>query len=97
MATRIRAWRLANNVYRPWEPDANGHWQSTELAFAIGMEDGWATIYSRGGRRMLREGEVEAEFARRRQTLAGQQDELTNRDAEIERLRRLLDERQGQA
>jgi len=49
MATRIRAWRLANNVYHPWEPDAHGRWQSTELAFAIGMEDGWGTIYSHKG------------------------------------------------
>ena len=77
----IRAWRLTNGIYRPWEPEANGRWQSAKFAFAIGLEEGWGSIFTRDGRRIVREGEAEAALARR--------------DAEIERLRHLLDARQG--
>ncbi len=45
-----------------------------------------AAVYLGDGRRMLTEGEVEF-------TLARQADEIARRDAEIERLRRLLEER----
>jgi hypothetical protein len=84
----IRAWRLANGIYRPWEPEISGRWQSARFAFAIGMEDGWASVFTRDGRRVVREGEAESELARMREALLG-------RDAEIERLQRLLDERRG--
>jgi Uma2 family endonuclease len=77
----IRAWRLVEGVYRPWEPDAGGRWQSEEIAVAIGLEGTLATVYTRQGKRVLHEGEVEEELARLR--------------AEVERMRRLLDERQG--
>jgi hypothetical protein len=48
---------------------------------AIGLEGTLATVYTREGRRLLHEGEIEEELARLR--------------AEVERMRRLLDERQG--
>lgn len=75
----IRAWRLIEGRYRPWLPEADGRWHSRHLALAFDLEDGWATVYGRDGRRILREGEVEAERAHLR--------------AEIAHLRRLLDER----
>ena len=85
----IRAWRLEGGVYRPWSPDADGRWHSRQLALAIGLEGAWATVYTRDGQRVLREGEVEVERAQLRE-------ELARRDAELERLRRLLDEQQRQ-
>jgi hypothetical protein len=77
---RGRAWRLTEGVFRPWEPDGEGRWQSAQIPVAIGLEGMLVTVYTRDGRRMLREGEIEAERIRQ--------------DAELERLRRLLDERQ---
>ena len=80
-------WRLGSargvweGVYRPREPDADGRWQSEEIAVAIGLEGTLATVCTREGERQLREGEVAEELARLR--------------AEVERMRRLLDERQG--
>jgi hypothetical protein len=56
-------------------------WQSAQIEVAIGLEGMLATVYTRDGRRMLREGEIAEALARK--------------DAELERLRRLLDERQG--
>jgi hypothetical protein len=91
----IRARRLTNGIYRPWEPDTKGRWQSARLAFAIGLEDGWGSVFTRAGRRIVREGEAESELARMREELASQHEALLSRDAEIERLRRLLDERKG--
>ncbi len=85
----IRAWRLVDGVYHPWSPDADGRWHSRQIAVAIGLEGTWATVYTRDGRRLLREGEVEQERAR----LA---EELARRDPELERLRQRLAERQGQ-
>lgn len=75
-----RGWRLVEGVYRPWEPDADGRWQSTTIEVAIGLEGVLAAIYTCEGRRMLREGEVEEELGRLR--------------GELERMQRLLDERQ---
>jgi hypothetical protein len=82
LAEGIRAWRLVSGVYQPWLPDADGRWQSQQIGIAIGLEEDWATVYTRDGLRILREGEVEAERASLR--------------AEIERLRRLLGGREGQ-
>ena len=48
-----------------------------------------ASVYTRDGRRILREGEIEEERARLRE-------ELARKDAELERLRRLLDDRSTQ-
>jgi hypothetical protein len=63
---RARAWRLEAGIYRPWEPDAAGRWQSEEIAVAIGLEGALATVYTRDGERQLREGEVSGELARLR-------------------------------
>lgn len=80
-----RAWRLEEGVYHPWEPGADGRWRSEQLPLAIGLEGLLATVYTGDGRRMLHEGEIEAELAHR-------DEELARKDAELERLRRLLDE-----
>lgn len=84
----IRAWRLVDGIgiYQPWLPDANGRWHSEQIGVAISLEEDWASVYARDGRRILREGEVEAELARSRE-------ERASLRAEIERLRRLLGER----
>ncbi len=93
---RGRAWRLDGGVYRPWEPDAAGRWQSRQIPVAFGLEGALATVYTHDGRRMLREGEIEVELARAREELALRDNELARKDAELERLRRLLDERRGE-
>lgn len=77
----IRAWRLVEGAYHPWEPDAAGHWRSVEIGVSIGLEGAQVSVYTHDGTRTLREGEVERERARLQ--------------AELERLRRLLAERQG--
>jgi hypothetical protein len=79
----IRAWRLMDGVYQPWLPDGNGRWQSEQIDIAISLEDDGVAVYTRAGLRILREGENEVERASLR--------------AEIERLRRLLGERNGQS
>ena len=86
LAQGIRAWHLVQGRYLPWEPDANGRWQSDQIPIAIGLEGSLATVYTRDGRRMLREGEIERERARERE----ERDRLRE---ELERLRRLLHER----
>src|SRR5207248_2779494 len=62
---QCRAWRLADEGYRPWLPDATGRWQSEQIAVAVGIEDTLPAVYSRDGTRQLREGEIDAELARR--------------------------------
>lgn len=83
---RGRGWRLTNGAYASWAPDGQGRWHSEEIAVAIGLEGAMAAVYARQGRRMLREGEIEEELARR-------DAERAHMEAEIERLRRLLDDR----
>lgn len=65
----MQAWRLVDSVYRPSAPEASGRWHSATIGVAIGLEGIWATVYTRDGRRILREGEVEQELARLRQLL----------------------------
>jgi Putative restriction endonuclease len=80
-----QGWQLVEGVYQPWERDGEGHWQSEGIAVAFGVAGINVSVYSREGRRMLREGEVEAELARERA--------LRERDqAELARLRRLAGE-----
>jgi Uma2 family endonuclease len=67
-----RGWRLVEGVYQPWERDTNGRWRSEGIAAAFGVAGAQVTVYGREGRRMLREGEVEAELARLRR-LAGEE------------------------
>jgi Putative restriction endonuclease len=45
----IRAWRLVEGVYCPWEPDEDGRWQSAQIEVAIGLEGMLATVYSSFG------------------------------------------------
>jgi hypothetical protein len=66
----VRAWRLEEGVYQPWEPDAQGRWRSAEIAVAIGLEGSQAAIYALEGRRQLREGEINEALAQREQELA---------------------------
>ncbi len=82
-----RAWRLVDGVYQPWERDSDGRWRSARIPIAIGLEGLLATVYTDDGQRMLHEGEIAREQARI-------QEELARKDAELERLRRLLDEQQ---
>lgn len=89
-AERVSAWRLEDGVYRPWYPDGDGRWQSAEIAVAFGLEGVLATVYTRDGQRMLREGEIQQELARQQAATAA---ELARQQAEIERLHRLLEER----
>jgi Uma2 family endonuclease len=70
----IRAWRLEEGIYRPWEPETDGRWHSAALPISLGLEGTLAAVYTADGRRMLREDEAEVE---------------------LERLRRLLHEREG--
>jgi Uma2 family endonuclease len=66
----IRAWRLGDAAYRSWEPDAGGRWQSSQIPIAISLDGAQANVYTRDGRRMLHEGEIELELARLRGLLA---------------------------
>jgi hypothetical protein len=100
----IRAWRLVNGNYQPWLPDANGRWQSQQIGIAISLEDDGVAVYTREGLRILREGEVEIERAVAREERIRFHEERTrfheesaSLRAEIERLRRLLSERNGQS
>ena len=76
----IRAWRLADGAYQPWGPEASGRWRSAEIGVSIGLEGMLVAVYMPDGTRALREGEVERERARLQ--------------AELARLRRLLEEKE---
>jgi hypothetical protein len=65
-----RGWRLVEGAYRPWRPDEHGRWRSETIDVAFVVEGVLATVYSLSGRRMLREGEIEAELARKDEELA---------------------------
>ncbi len=93
MTEGIRAWRLVDGVYQPWEQGANGRWRSKQIAVEIGLEGARATVYAHDGRRMLHEGEVTGELERRDEELRRRDEELRCRDEEMEQLRRRLDER----
>lgn len=89
IAEQSRGWRLVASVYQSWAPDAEGRWQSEQIAVAIGMEGVMATVYARNGTRQLREGAVAEEVDR----LRAEAHDAERLRAEVERLRRLLDER----
>jgi hypothetical protein len=75
----IRAWRLIDGTYQPWEAGSNGRSASQYLPIAIALEGAMAAVYSGSdGLRMLQEGEI--------------QEELAHKDAELQRLRQLLGE-----
>lgn len=90
MPEQVRAWRLEGERYRPWEPDASGRWVSREIGAAFGMEGLLASVYTPEGQRQVHESEIAIELARR-------DAELQARDAEIDRLHRLLREHGDEA
>lgn len=76
----IRAWRLEDGRYQPWEASADGRFQSESIAVSIGLEGMIATVYTHDGRRMLHEGEIEAELTRLRRLLDEKSAEQSNFD-----------------
>jgi hypothetical protein len=82
----IRARRLGARGYQPWEPGSDGHWHSAVIGAAFRLEGVLATVYTPDGRRMLHEGEIEVTLEQERQLRAHDR-------ADLERLRRLLEER----
>lgn len=98
----IRAWRLQGTAYRPWRADRDGRWQSEQIPVAIALEGILATVYTRDGRRMHREGDAEEELVRQGTELDQREVELRDEqalreraEAEVARLKRLLAERDG--
>lgn len=88
-----RGWRLEQGSYRSlWNPESDGRWHSQAIGVSIGLEGGMATVYTRGGRRLLREGEVEDAIAARDHAIAAQEETIARQAAEIEDLRRRLEE-----
>lgn len=78
LTEQIQGWRLVDGAYRPWGPNAEGRWQSTQIAASVAIEGLRAAVYTPAGVRQLREGEIH--------------DALARRDAEIAALRRLIDQ-----
>jgi hypothetical protein len=93
LAEGIRAWRLEDNRYQPWEADAKGRFQSTSIAVAIGLEGMITTVYTHQGWAMPHEGEIEAALAQRDAEVAQRDAALAQRDAEIAQIQCLLDEK----
>lgn len=73
-----RAWCLVDDRYEPWHQDDDGRWRLQTLPVLVGPEGAMGTVYTREGRRLLREGEVE--------------ETVTRQAEEIEALRRQLRE-----
>jgi hypothetical protein len=72
----FRGWRLDDGAYLPWIPRADHRYQSQGVSMTVALEGVMAAVYLPDGQRVIGEGEVMAELARK--------------DAELERLRRLL-------
>ena len=101
-----KGWRLVEGVYRPWEREQDGRWASRTLPLAFGLEGARAAVYTAGGRRLLREGEVERrldlEVSERRRAETQLAEERRRAEklarleaehaAELTRLRRRLEE-----
>ena len=82
---RVRAWRLINGVFRPWEADCRGRWHSERLGFAIALEGEFVAVYADQGRRMLREGEIEED--REQARLDREQARIDREQARLDRER----------
>jgi len=96
----IRAWRLRDGVYQPWQAGKDGRWHSEQIAAAFGLEGLLASVHGPDGNRMLREGEVERTLALERERRAAaevaaeiERERLTTAEAEVARLRKLLGEK----
>jgi len=65
-----RGWRLGSLGYElPWQQEADGRWHSNSVAVSVGFEGIMATVFTRDGLRMLREGEVQETIARQSKEL----------------------------
>jgi hypothetical protein len=73
----IRAWRLSEGAYQPWVPAADGRFHSAQLPLVFALAGTLAEVYLADGPRMHQEDEIE--------------EAIEQKDAEIARLRRLLD------
>jgi hypothetical protein len=96
----IRAWRLVEDAYRPWEVAADGRYHSQSMPMAFTLAGMMPQVYLADGRRMHLEDEVEeaithrdAEIGRRDAEIDRRDAEIDRRDAEIARLRRMLEDR----
>ena len=83
-----RGWHLREGAYQPWNPDELGRWHSEEIAVTVGIEGLLATVYTRDGRRQLREGEVTGALARAETNARA----LARAQDEVEELRRLVEQ-----
>ena len=83
---RLRGWRLEGSTYRPVPADRDGRWHSQAIEAAVALEGVRAVVYDRDGRRMLREGEVARELARRDRELARQAEEIAALRRRLEEL-----------
>jgi hypothetical protein len=72
---------LIDGRFQHWAADGEGIWWSDEIPVGFKAVDGQITVYDRARQPQLREGEV-------RETLA-------RKDAEIEALRRRLEQLEG--
>jgi hypothetical protein len=73
-----RGWRLVHGVYQSWAVDAAGRWRCESIGVSIGLEGAAVTVYTHAGVPIPHEGQIMATLARK--------------DAELEELRRQLEE-----
>jgi hypothetical protein len=97
----ILGWRLDGEIYRPWEPAPDGRRYSDQIPLAISMEGALARVYLRDGSPLLREEEIadalaqkDVNLARRDADLSREREERVKDREELDRLRRLLAERE---
>lgn len=69
LSAGIRAWRLADGAYRPWELGPDGRYHSEQVPVAFALEGATVAVYLADGRRMHQEEEIEEEIARLRHLL----------------------------
>lgn len=87
-----RGWRLEGDHFVPWLPEAPGRWRSAQFPLAIGTEGIEVAVYGPDGRRQWREGEYTEQLVRQQEELSHRQAELERQAAEIAELRRRLGE-----
>jgi Uma2 family endonuclease len=67
---RLRGWRLESGAYIAQPLDEHGRWRSAVIPVLIGIEGVQVAVYTRDGRRQLREGEIARELARKDDQIA---------------------------
>jgi Putative restriction endonuclease len=81
-------WRLRDGQYDlPWELEADRRWHSQEIPVAFALDGVQVAVYTREGRRLLREGEVEVALHRWQEQAREREEIIARQAAEIERLR----------